>query len=119
MSRLDRNTFTFAITFSLAALSLAVLLLAFSATRALAAPSFAVTLERDSVAFPEVTHSDERVDYTAKVKNEGADPTVAGLEVEIELPPAPSPTRPKPQKAGAAPPARRAPRSTAPARNRG
>jgi hypothetical protein len=65
---------------------LAALLAALSATPALAAPSFKVTLERDSAAFPAVTHSDERVDYTVKVKNVGADPTNGTVTMELELP---------------------------------
>lgn len=40
-----------------------------SATPAVAGPSLAVTLERDSAAFPVVHHSDERVDFTVEVKN--------------------------------------------------
>lgn len=59
---------------------------AWSAAPALAAPSFGVTLERDAAAFPVVTHSDERVDYTVKVKNTGTDPTSGTVAMELELP---------------------------------
>jgi hypothetical protein len=50
-------------------LVLAITALGFSAVPALAAPSLGVTLERDAAEFPAVHHSDERVDFTVKVKN--------------------------------------------------
>jgi hypothetical protein len=65
---------------------LGAILAALTAAPALAAPSFEVTLERDSAAFPTVSHSDERVDYTVKVKNAGADPTSGTVTMELELP---------------------------------
>jgi hypothetical protein len=54
---------------------LVFLVVIFSCTAAVpaqAAPELDVTLERDSAAFPTVYHSDERVDFTVKVKNEAA-----------------------------------------------
>jgi hypothetical protein len=42
---------------------------ALTAAPALAGPSLDVTLERDEIKFPEVHHSDERVDLTVTVRN--------------------------------------------------
>jgi hypothetical protein len=70
----------------LCTVALGAVFTALSAAPALAAPSFDVTLERDSAAYPTVTHSDERVDYTVKVKNAGADPTSGTVTMELELP---------------------------------
>jgi hypothetical protein len=61
MTRSIRNTFGL--------LGLATIALGLSAAPAFADASLAVTLERDSAAFPTVYHSDERVDFTVKVKN--------------------------------------------------
>jgi hypothetical protein len=79
--RANRNTRRLA-----GSLAFAIVGLCLSATPALAAPSFEVTLERDSAEFPTVSHSDERVDYTARVRNTGADPTAGTVSLEIELP---------------------------------
>jgi hypothetical protein len=70
----------------LCTVALGAVFAALSAAPALAAPSFEVTLERDSAAYPTVTPSDERVDYTVKVKNTGADPTSGTVTMELELP---------------------------------
>jgi len=51
---------------------LAAVVLGLSATSVLAAPQLGVTLERDQAEFPVVHHSDERVDFTVKVKNVAA-----------------------------------------------
>jgi len=53
-------------------LVLATTVLGLSAASAWAAPQLGVTLERDEAEFPTVRHSDERVDFTVKVKNEAA-----------------------------------------------
>jgi len=50
-------------------LGLTTLLVGLGAAPAPAAPLLEVTLERDSAAFPEVHHSDERVDFQVQVKN--------------------------------------------------
>ncbi|HET8861793.1 MAG TPA: hypothetical protein VFM94_00910 [Solirubrobacterales bacterium] len=68
------------------ALASAAVLACLFATPALAAPAFEVTLERDSATFPTVSRSDERVDYTVKVKNAGTTPTAGTVELELELP---------------------------------
>jgi hypothetical protein len=46
---------------------------------AAAAPSLGVELERDLAQFPTVSHSDERVDYTMRVKNLAAPVTSVGV----------------------------------------
>jgi hypothetical protein len=63
------------------ALGLAAILLGLAATPAMAAtatPSLGVELERDSAAFPTVSRSDERVDYTVRVKNTAPTAAEAG-----------------------------------------
>jgi hypothetical protein len=70
-----------------AILGLSVVLAALaSAAPAAAAPAFSVQIERDAAEFPVVTHSDERVDLTAKLKNTGTDPTSGTVTLEVELP---------------------------------
>ena len=49
--------------------ALVLFFLALVASPAAAQPILSVELERDSDVFPTVSHSDERVDYTVKVKN--------------------------------------------------
>jgi len=50
-----------------------------AAAPALAAPELGLTLERDSAAYPVVHRSDERVDFTAEVRNTATEaPLVAG-----------------------------------------
>lgn len=53
----------------IALLGLTTLMLGLGAVPAFAGPALQVTLERDSAAFPTVYHSDERVDFTARVNN--------------------------------------------------
>jgi hypothetical protein len=53
------------------------------ATQAAAAPVLAVELSRDETV---VSRVDERIDYTAKVTNASAEPTVGMVTLEVELP---------------------------------
>jgi hypothetical protein len=53
-------------------LALATSALGFAVAPALAEPQLGVSLERDSAVFPVVHRSDERADFTVKVKNEAA-----------------------------------------------
>ena len=61
---------------AIASVGLAALICLTAASSAIAQPSLGIELERDSAEFPTVSHSDERVDYTVRVKN--AAPALSG-----------------------------------------
>jgi hypothetical protein len=63
-----------------AAIALALLAIATGslAPSAFGAPTFDLTLERDAAEFPSVSHSDERVDYTASVQNVATNSAAVG-----------------------------------------
>ncbi len=65
---------------------LAAMFLGMTAVPAVAAPTFGVEVTRDALQYPTVSHSDERVDFTVRVENTGADPTGGTTTLELELP---------------------------------